>query len=166
VDLDRQAVDVDGQVAKAPATALGAQAAGGELRERLAQHRPVRRQGQDVEQAGECRLRGEVDTLRQRRGATRAGDGEPQGGIEPQRVGIVLVAPALGEQDEHGAQQVGQRVGDEVRLPRIDEALRQPADDAGSLERLPQQHGAGVAGQALGAGLDKQTGVEGGGEER
>jgi len=51
-------------------------------------------------------------------------------------------------------------------LPRIDEALRQPADDAGSLERLAQQHGAGVAGQALGAGLDKQAGVEGGGEER
>jgi hypothetical protein len=29
-----------------------------------------------------------------------------------------------------------------------------------------EQHGAGVAGQALGAGLDKQAGVEGGGGER
>ena len=72
--LDRQAVDVDGQVAQAP---------GGEFGQRRAQHGPVGLEGQDVEQPGECGLRGEVRPLRQRRGAARAGDGAAQGGIEP-----------------------------------------------------------------------------------
>jgi hypothetical protein len=58
VHLDRQAVDVDGQAAKLPATALGAQAPGGEFGQRLAQYGPVGLEGQDVEQAGERGLRG------------------------------------------------------------------------------------------------------------
>jgi hypothetical protein len=149
-----------------PRSARRRRAAGGELGQRLAQHRPVRLQGQDVEQAGKRRLRGEVGTLRQRRGAARAGDGEPQGGIEPQRVGVVLVAPALGEQHQQGAQQVGQGIADEMGLPWIVQPCRQPRDDAGPLDRLAYEDGAGVAGQTLGSGLHKQAGVEAAGEER
>jgi hypothetical protein len=48
-----------------------------------------------------------------------AGDGEPQGGIEAQCVGVVLIAPTLSEQHQHGAQQVGQGMADEVRLPWV-----------------------------------------------
>ena len=95
--FDRQPVDVDGQAAKLPATALGAQAPGGEFGQRRAQYGPVGLEGQDVEQAGECRLRGEVCALGQRRGAAPPGNGAAQGGIEAQRVSIVLVTPALGE---------------------------------------------------------------------
>ena len=153
-------------VKKAPTTALGAQAPGGEFGQRRAQHGPVGREGQEVEQPGECGLRGEVRPLRQRRGAARPGDGAAQGGIEPQPIGVVLVAPALGEQHQHGAQQLGQRIGDEVRLPRVVQPRGHPLDDAGALDHLAHEDGTGVAGQALGAGFDGQAGVEAGGEGR
>lgn len=97
---------------------------------------------------------------RQGGGATLAGRGEAQGRVEAQRVGIVLVAPAVAEQDEHGAQQVGQRVGDQARLARIGEALGQPGNEAGPLQDLAQQHRPGVAAQPLGSGLDGEAAVE------
>jgi len=164
VHLNRQAVDVDGQVAQAPATALSAQPPGGEFGQRLAQHGPVGLKRQDIEQAGERRLRGEVCAFRQRRGAARPGNGAAQGGIEAQRIGVVLIAPALGEQHQHGAQQLGQRIGDEMRLPRVVQSRGHPFEDAGALDHLAHEDRAGVAGQMFGAGFDGQAGVEAGGD--
>jgi hypothetical protein len=104
--------------------------------------------------------------LCQRRGAARAGDGEPQGGIKAQRVGVVLIAPTLSEQHQHGAQQVGQGIADEMRLPWVVQPLGHPPDDAAALHYLSHEDGTGVAGQALRSGLDGQAGVEAGGGER
>jgi hypothetical protein len=165
VNLDRQAVDVERQVALAVTTASGAQTAPGDLGHRLAQHPPVHIRAQRVEQPRQGGLRSEMMLGCQGGGATLAGRGEAQGRVETQRVGIVLVAPALAERDEHGAQQVGQGVGHQARMARVGEALDKPGDDAGPLQDLAQQHRPGVAAQPLGPGLDGEAAVEAGREQ-
>ena len=49
----------------------------------------------------------------------------------PQPVSVVLVAPALTQHQQAGPQQVGQRIGDQVRIARIGQPLGHPLDDAG-----------------------------------
>src|SRR3982750_1576749 len=77
---------------------------------------------------------------------------------------MVLVAQALGEQNQHGAQQLGQWRGDEVRLPRVVQPRGHPFEDAGALDHLAHEDRAGIAGQMFGTGLDRKAGVEAGGE--
>ena len=54
-------------------------------------------------------------------GAAAAVVGDAEARVVSQAVGVVLFAPALAEQQQVGAQQVGQRIGDGVRVARIDQ---------------------------------------------
>jgi hypothetical protein len=89
----------------------------------------------------------------------------------PQPVGVVLVAPALvapalAEQQQAGPQQVGQRIGDQVRIARIDQPLGHPLDDASALHDLAQQQRTGVGAQMIRSRLDLRRAVEGRREDR
>ena len=86
--------------------------------------------------------------------------------IVSQAVGVVLVAPALAEQQQVGAQQVGQRIGDGVRVARIDQPPGHPLHDAGALHDLTQQQRAAVGAQMIRPRLDLHATVEGGRKDR
>jgi hypothetical protein len=101
-----------------------------------------------------------VCPLGQRRGAARPGRCQPQCGIEPQRIGVVLVTPALCEEQQHGAQQVGQGIGHQMRLAWIVQPFCQPFNDPTALHHLAHDHRPRVAGQAFDAGLDDHARVE------
>lgn len=83
-----------------------------------------------------------------------------------QRVGVVLVAPPLADQDEARAQKIGERMDDELLNTRIGRFRREVLNQTGVFKYLAQQHRAGVAGAAFRADLDRQAMVEGRHEER
>ena len=84
----------------------------------------------------------------------------------PQPVGVVLVAPALTQHQQAGPQQVGQRIGDQMRIAWIEQPLGHPLDDAGALHDLAQQQRTGVGAQMIRSRLDLSRAVEGGREDR
>ena len=99
--------------------------------------------------------------LLQAGGAAAAVVGDAEARVVSQAVGVVLVAPALAEQQQVGAQQVGQRIGDGVRVARIDQPPGHPLHDAGALHDLAQQQRAGVGAEMIRPRLDLHAAVEG-----
>ena len=84
----------------------------------------------------------------------------------PQAVGVVLVAPALAEQQQVGPQQIRQRIADRVWIAWIDQPLGHPLHDAGALHDLAQQQRAAVGAQMIRPRLDLHATVEGGRKDR
>ena len=76
----------------------------------------------------------------QRHGPSCFRNCQSQRGIETQRVGVVLVAPALAIQHQHGAQQFRQLVVDVVLRTAVGESRDEPVDDAALFEHLPKQY--------------------------
>ena len=75
-------------------------------------------------------------------------------------VGIVLIAPALAQQEEGRPQQLRERMRDELGLARIREMLDEPGDDSRLFHHLPQHDRARFRGQALRTALQTQRTVE------
>jgi len=69
-------------------------------------------------------------------------------------VGIVMIAPAPGRQQDHsktgGADQRSEIMRDVLLAARILQARRHPAHDAAAFENTAQHHRAGVTGQTIG----------------
>mgnify|MGYP006274009039 CR=1 FL=1 len=160
VHLDGQAVHVEGQPPGPLAAALGARRPGAEFERRLAQHRPVGRLGHDGGEARQRGLRGQAMGAVERRAPGRRTGRQPEGGIVPERVRVVVVAPALGGEQDARPDQRGEVMDDILLAPRIRELWDHPLDDAALFHDLAQDHGPGVPGQALGAALDPERPVE------
>ena len=174
--FDGQRIHIDGHVAQAVAAPASLDLPRGGLQQRLAQHAAIVRGAQHARQAGERRLRGQsVGLLRvlgqrtavrgrrpsfERRDAAAGRDGEAQDGVVAQGVGVVLVAPALAQQQQRRVQQLDEWVRHEFRVAGVRKPLGQPARHAEPLDDLAQQHRAGLGGQAFRPRLDAQRTVE------
>ncbi len=87
--------------------------------------------------------------------AAAIGDGQPEGRIVAQEVGIVVVAPALTQQDQLGAQQLAPGVGDQIIFTaEVDQVVTQPSIDSELMHGFAQQQGTGIGRDALGADLE------------
>ena len=93
-------------------------------------------------------------------------DRQPKGGIVPERVRVVVIAPALGGEQDARPDERGEVVDDILLPPRIAEPRRHPLDDAAALQDLAQHHGPGVTGQPLDPAFDAQGLVEARGDRR
>ena len=139
--LDGQAVHVESQPPGALAAALGTRGPGAEFEGRRAQHRSVGRLSHDGSEARQCGLRGEDMGAVERRAPGGRPGRQPEGGIVPERVRIVVIAPALGCEQHARPDQRGEVVDDVLLPPRIAELGRHPFDDAAPLHDLAQHHG-------------------------
>ncbi len=90
----------------------------------------------------------------------RRTDRQPEGRIVPERVRVVVIAPALGGEQDAGPEERGEVMDDILLPPRIDEPRRHPLDDAAPLHDLAQHDGPGVTGQPLCPALDAKGLVE------
>jgi len=77
-----------------------------------------------------------------------------------QRVGIVVVPPALCGQQHSGAEELGEVVGDVTLAARVLQAAGHPAKDTAALECLSQHHRTRIAGQPIGPALDPKRTIE------
>ena len=160
VHLDGQAVHVEGQPPGPLAAALGARRPGAEFERRVAQHRPVGRLGHDGGEPRQRWLRGEAMRAVERRAPGRRTGRQPERGIVPERVRVVVIAPAPGGKQNARPDERGEVVDDILLAPRVLELRTHPLDDAAPLQDLAQDDGPGVTGQPLGAALDAQRPVE------
>jgi len=175
VHLDGQRVDVDGQIADAVAAALRVEPPGRTLQQGTAQDRPVLRGAQHPHQSRQRGLGGEPvghgRILRQRlavlvrprlqRGNPAAlGNRQAEHGVVAQRIGIVLIAPALPQEQQRGGHELRQRMRDQLGVAVVDQTLDQPVDEPEPLHHLPQHHRPGLRRQPLGPRLDAQRPVE------
>ena len=95
-----------------------------------------------------------------RAGPPSVGHRQPERRVVAERIRIVLITPALPQQHERRAQQLRERVRDELGLARIDQPLGEPVDHAEPLHHLPQDDGASFRGQPLRPAFDAQRAVE------
>ncbi len=77
-----------------------------------------------------------------------------------QRVGIVVVTPALRRQQHGGPDQRGEVVCDVGLAARILQPRGHPGDDAAPFQHFPEQHRTRVAGEPIGAAFHAQSAVE------
>ena len=134
--LDGQAVDIKGQPTVALAAALGARGPGTELEGGLAQHRPVRGRGHDGGEPRQRRLRSGALGAIERHAAGGPIGRQPEGRIVPERVRIVVIAPALGSEQVARPDQRDEIMDDILRAPRIRELRGDPLDEAAPLRDL------------------------------
>ena len=97
MDLDRRTVDIEGDGRHPLATPLGSDAATGQLQHRLSQNLEVRGLSHQRGKARQRRLRRQPRTAQRRQPDRRTG-GQAEGLIVAQRIGIIVVAPALRRQ--------------------------------------------------------------------
>lgn len=161
VYLDRQAIDVEGDLAQATAAVHRPPPTRGQLGDCLLQHAAVGRLGQKPQQARQRRLRRQVLAVADRQRAGGIRDRQPQRRIEAQRIGVVLVAPALAEHHHYRMQQLRQRIVNLVLHTWIGELPRDLLNDAALVEQLPHQHRTTLGAEAVGARLDVQPRIEG-----
>jgi hypothetical protein len=157
-------------------TAPGPYASGGHLEKPVAENGPMLRAAQHADEPRESRLRrqsvGHDRVLRQRLvvvaappglqrpGPPSIGHREPERRVVVERIGVVLITPALPQQQERRTHQFRERVRDELGLARIDEPLDQPLDDAHPPHHFPQDDGPSLCRQALGTAFDAQRAIE------
>jgi len=96
----------------------------------------------------------------ERRQALPVRDGKTEHRVVAKLVGIILVAPALAQEEERRPQQLRERMRDELGLARILEMLDEPGDDVEPFHHVPQYDRAGFRAQRLGAPLHPQRTVE------
>lgn len=65
----------------------------------------------------------------------------------------------LTEQNQHGARQHIEPMGDEAGATRVIQTRHQPGHDPGALQGLPQKHRTGIYGETLRAALRKDCGL-------
>jgi hypothetical protein len=83
----------------------------------------------------------------------------------PEEIGVVLVPPALGKEQDGGAKELPGGMDNELRAAGIGDPVGEPAADAQPLHDLPQKHCPGVGGQAFLSCLDADGPVEGGAKQ-
>jgi hypothetical protein len=159
VHLDRRAVDVERHRAQTPATPVRPDPASGELQHRLAQDLEIVGLRHQRREAGQCRLRGQPRTL-ERRQTGRGTRRQAKRRIMAQRIGIIMIPPALRGQQHAGADQRGEIVGHIGLVARIVQPRGHPWNDPAGLQDLPQRHRAGIARQPVRPALDPQRPVE------
>ncbi len=159
VDLDGCAVDIECDGRHPFALTLGPDPAPRHLQHRLAQDLDIRRFRQDRGEARQRRLRGEPWPLQRRQPGRRTG-GQTEGRIVAQRVGIVVVAPALCRQKHARADEGGEVVGHVHLAARILQAGSHPAKDTTSFQDLAHKHSTGITGQSLHTALDTKRPIE------
>ena len=76
----------------------------------------------------------------ERRAPGGRADRQPERGIVAQRIRIVMVAPALGGEQNAGPEERGEVMDDILPAPRIGQPRDHPADDAAALHDLAQHH--------------------------
>nr|WP_231627354.1 hypothetical protein [Thiohalorhabdus denitrificans] len=157
-DADGHAVEVQDQATLAVAAIGGPQALAGQPKHGLVEHGPVGLGGQRTQQTGQRRLRGRGHLQRAQSPMTAAGD--PQRRIIGLALGVGQIAPAMGEQTDHNAHLVGQRVRDLPGIPRIGESFPQKAEGAGSFQEIADQQQSGVAALVGFPGFDDHGPVE------
>jgi hypothetical protein len=68
-------------------------------------------------------------------------DRQPEGRIVPEHVGVVMVAPALGGEQDARPDERGEVMDDVLLAARITELRSHPPHDAAPLQDLAQHHG-------------------------
>ena len=115
-------------------------------------------------EARQCGLGGQTMRPVERRASGSRADRQPEGGIVPERISVVMVAPALGDEQNACADEGGEVMDDILLAPRIGQLRDHPLDDAAAFHDLAQRHDTGIAGQPFRAALDAKGLVEAGGE--
>ena len=72
----------------------------------------------------------------ERRAPGGRADRQPEGGIVPERARVVVIAPAVGGEQDARPDERGEVMDDILLAPRIAEPRRHPLDDAAALEDL------------------------------
>ena len=155
MDLDGQGVDVERDPVTPGTSVFGPQVAAGQLQGCLAQKLEVvgARQHRRTARQGWLRCQ---STLREERHSGRGTDRQPHRRVVPECIGIVVVAPPLGCQQNHCSKKVRQVVDDIGQMAVVLHPFGHPRDDAGGVEHFPQQYSTRIAGQAFGRGLDRK----------
>ena len=175
VDFDRQRIDVHRRVAHPVPISTRLDPPRRHFQQRLTQHRSVALAAQRADKPRQRRLRGQAvghlgilvqgstflaGPRQQRRDSAPTRHREPHRRVAAQGTGVILVTPALAQQEQRRVEQLRHRVRDQLLIPRIFNSLDQPRRDAEPLDHLAEDHGAGLRGQALGPGLHPQRTVE------
>lgn len=158
-DLDRQAVDIQGQVLGALTAVKRAQPPDSQAQQALVERIDVVIHPQTAEQARQDRL-----------GRTCLTQGCQAAGITacqvPERIllegaGIAQVIPAHGALEHDGTYLAGQRVADPQRITRIDEVVFHGLDDTAAIEGFTEQQSAGITGGRVATELDVDGAIAG-----
>ena len=164
VDLDGQGVHVERDAGMPRAAILGTQVATGEFERGFTQDLEVSGARQHRGAAGQRWLGRQPDLSHERRQTSPGADRQAHGGIVPERVGIVVVAPPLGRQQHHGLKQRRQVMDDIGPAAIVRHLCRHPRDDPGGIEHFALQDGARIAAQPFRTRFDGQRSVEPGGD--
>ena len=126
---------------------------------RLAQHLQIGWFGHQRREPRQGRLRRQAAAVCERRQTRRGTGRQPERRVVAQAVRIVMIAPALRDQQYAGADQRGEVMRDVLLAARVVQAGGHPAHDPTALEDLPQHHRTGVAGQTTGPAFNPKLPV-------